>query len=401
MASTTSTMLTTLFALRRCDASALGPDDLEPTIGCLRRVQRAVDRLVIDTTNRAALLSEERLGPGPDALAVGAGEVSAATARADAARAETARLMPALAGALSDGAIGADHLDAVAAARRKASEVERQALINADAELASAARRLSAESFQRHLSRRMTAVRQSIAPADRGDSGSELRWWVGRGNTGRIAGRLSPEDYERISNALADEMTAIARRAGGARETADGVASPVVLDAHLAAQALVNRVTAGAASGSGRPAITADRTTDRCRPITANGHAGPVGSAASPVRIVRLVWLRPSPGLVPGPPCDVLGRSRPDQPRQPGPALQPTPSHGPRGRMAPGAGCIARPRTSPARRWPLAHQPSRPAQSLAPGIGLGPHGNGRHHEWCRSPATDGTPPVGHRRTAGI
>jgi hypothetical protein len=78
---------------------------------------------------------------------------------------------------------------------------------------------------------------------------------------GRLAGKLTAEQHERLVNALGAEMTAMARRADDAPETVEGAVPVVAMDEHLAAQALVNRVTAtpvggDGAGGGGRAAIT-------------------------------------------------------------------------------------------------------------------------------------------------
>lgn len=232
-------------ALAGIDVASLGPPGLETAMGYVRTIQRAAEGLLLRLTQRATELAAAGSGPGPGELLAGSGAVSAATSRNEAARAEAASALSPFGDALAAGVIGSGHLDAVASAYRRATENEREAVRGAAEDLARAAGRLSVDSFQRHMNRAMQRIRHQLGASSEPVE-SELRLWRARDGTGRVAGRLNPEDYERLSAAVASEMHALCRKGDGS----------VPLDEHLAAEALVAIATQGPSAPYGRPAIT-------------------------------------------------------------------------------------------------------------------------------------------------
>lgn len=238
------------------DLSRLDPLQLDEVVAAGRLVERAVAAMLLRAAHRAAGLAAAGEGPGPDAILGGRGEVSASLARAEACRASAADAMPSFASALAAGAVGAGHLDALARALHQAPEAEQEVLAAQEGSLLGAAKRLSVDSFGRHLSRVLQRVREQVGTADEVPE-AELRLWQGRGGVGRLAGTFGPEEFELIRSAVEAEMARLVRRSDEAPEVVEGVAAPVPLDGRLAARALVSRLTAPTeAAPVGRPSIT-------------------------------------------------------------------------------------------------------------------------------------------------
>ena len=242
--------------IRSLDVSELDPGGLDEVVASTRLVERAAAGLLVRAAQRADALSAAGAGPGPEGTLSGDGEVSAATVRAETARAAVAGTMPSFAAALAAGAVGAGHLDALARALGQATDAERAALTEREAGLLTAAERLSVDSFSRHLSRVVRQLREQLGTS-REPVEPELRLWEGRDGIGRMAGSFDPETFERIRAEVEAEMAALCRQTDNAAETADGLVEPVALDARLAARALLSRLTSGGMGGPvGRPSIT-------------------------------------------------------------------------------------------------------------------------------------------------
>ena len=238
------------------DLSRLDPLELDEIVAAGRLVERAVAALLLRAAHQAADLAAAGEGPGPDAILGGRGAVSASLARAEACRASAAGVMPSFASALAEGAVGTGHLDAVARALHQAPEPEREALAAHERSLLDAARRLSVDSFGRHLGRVLQRVREQVGTANEPPE-AELRLWQGRGGVGRLAGTFGAEEFELIRSAVEAEMARLCRRSDESPEVIDGATAPVSLDGRLAAHALVSRLTAPtAAAPVGRPSIT-------------------------------------------------------------------------------------------------------------------------------------------------
>ena len=237
------------------DLSGLDPGELEEMVAASRLVERSVAGLLLRAAHRAEELAAHGAGPGAEGTLGGGGEVPASAVRSEAARASAAATLPSFAAALSSGSIGAAHLDAVTRALNQATDAERQELVVGAGALLDAAQRLSADSFARHVNRAMQRIRDRLGTS-REPAASELRLWQGRGGVGRLAGTFAAEDYERIASRVAAEMAALCRESEGSAEVVDGVAAPVALDGHLAARALVDLVSGGGVSATGRPSIT-------------------------------------------------------------------------------------------------------------------------------------------------
>jgi len=237
------------------DLSGLDPGGLEEMVAASRLVERSVAGLLLRAARRADELAADGTGAGAGGTLTGAGEVSASTVRAEAARATVAASLPSFADALSSGSIGAAHVDAVARVFNHATDAERAELVERSDSLLRAARRLSADSFARHVGRTMQRIRDQLGTG-REPVVSELRLWQGRNGIGRLAGSFNPEDFERIASRVAAEMAALCRESDRSPEVVHGAAEPVALDERLAARALVDLVSGGGLSAMGRPSIT-------------------------------------------------------------------------------------------------------------------------------------------------
>ncbi|MEZ5411547.1 MAG: HNH endonuclease signature motif containing protein [Acidimicrobiales bacterium] len=237
------------------DLSGLDPGGLTEIVAAGRRVERSVAGLLVRAAQRADELAADGVGPGAEGTLGGNGEVSASTVRSETARAGAAAALPSFAAALSAGSIGAAHLDAAARALNQATDAERAKLVGQGDALLDAARRLSVDSFSRHLSRALQRARDR-AGTSREPAPSEVRLWQGRNGVGRLAASFSAEDYERVSSRVAAEMAALCRESDSSSEVGDGVAAPVALDERLAARALLSLISGGGVSAMGRPSIT-------------------------------------------------------------------------------------------------------------------------------------------------
>jgi hypothetical protein len=179
--------------------AGVDPPNLEAALRRVRLAQRICDGLVTRLAARAEVLAQAGSGPGPEGLLTGRGVVTAARVRAETARARASAALPALGAAFIDARIGADHLDVVAGVVARAGEAELAALQKLDVELADAATRSSAETFGRRVHRVMARIRDQLGLSAEDAKESELRLWWGRDNTGRIAGRLTAEQHERVA----------------------------------------------------------------------------------------------------------------------------------------------------------------------------------------------------------
>lgn len=200
------------------DIDSLDERELASTLLEARRLQRQLDAVILRLGLRAEhLAAEGRSAPTREFL-LGHGEVRGITARRDATRAAIVAQIPALAAALSDGDLGADHLDSMARRLEPLSDHERSDL---DIDLVvTEARRLPADTFDAVLKRMVDAVtgdhglRQSQSVRE----ASEFRHWFDhRTGMGRFSGQLDPERYEAMIGAIDQHMASLASRPGDAR----------------------------------------------------------------------------------------------------------------------------------------------------------------------------------------
>ena len=114
MSSVTTTLRKLQQSLQACDVSCLDENGLRAATSEIRSAERVLAAVKVRIGQRANELSLTGTGADAGAKLLGVGDVSAGTARAEAARADLASAMPALADALADGRVAAEHLDAVA-----------------------------------------------------------------------------------------------------------------------------------------------------------------------------------------------------------------------------------------------------------------------------------------------
>jgi len=168
---------------------------------------------------------------------LGVGDVSAGTARKEAARAGMADAMPSLGQALIDGRVGAEHLDAIARTANGLDEPTREALSGLQDDLVEAAGRMPVDTFNRHLRRQVDRIRDdhglSRALAQR--ARSELKYWIDKDGMGQVHASLDLERYAVAVEAIGRQITAIANAADG----------PVTKGPHLAVEALMDLISHG------------------------------------------------------------------------------------------------------------------------------------------------------------
>ncbi len=234
-------------ALASAPTDACTVEQLQQLADAARAAQRGLDGFVT-RLGVAADRMVERDGSGVGArelLGARRGGVRSSTARRDAARAAAAAVLPVFADAVTQGRVGGDQLDIMARAVADLDD-NQVSMLNA-CELVTAAEQLPADTFNRLIRREVEQIKGDDGQADavqkRHDS--SFRWWFDeRAGMGRLSGRLDPERYETVTNALEQTMNRLANHSS----------EPVSKDERLAADALVHLATGG--SRSGMPAIT-------------------------------------------------------------------------------------------------------------------------------------------------
>jgi hypothetical protein len=268
-------------ALASAPTNGCTVEQLQHLADAARAAQRGLDGFVTRLGMAAdRLVERDRTGLGArELLGARRGGVRSSTARRDAARAATAAVLPVLADAVAQGRVGGDQLDIMARAI-KDLEDNQVSLLNTD-ELVTAAEQLPADTFNRMVQREVEDIKgdDGLADAVEKRQDSSFRWWFDeRAGMGRLSGRLDPERYETVTNALEQAMTRLASHGS----------EPVGKDHRLAADALVHLATGG--SRSGLPAITVIVDADT---LTQGGHHNSVretadGRPVPPDTIARL-----------------------------------------------------------------------------------------------------------------
>lgn len=224
-------------SLRACDVSELDETGLRAATSEIRTAERSLASIKLEIGQRANELAESGAGADAGLTLLGVGDVSASTARSEAARADVAAAMPALAGALADGNIAGEHLDAIARASKHLDDHTQAALRNRGNELAEAAARMPVDSFNRHVRRQVDELRNDhgLDRSQQQRARSEFRSWTDATGMGHFRGQLDPERFTVLTNAIQRQATALANAADG----------PLAKDANLAAAALLELVSHG------------------------------------------------------------------------------------------------------------------------------------------------------------
>lgn len=235
------------------DVSRFDEADLAGLLVDVRMAQRCLDGLVMRIGVRSNELARSgRAAPTDETIrGTGSGSVGSRQARREAKRADAAESLDGLGAAVSKGEASGEHVDAIARRTGKLTDEQRQS-IDFDS-LIEKAKELPADVFDRLVKRAVdVALRDhGLADAKAKREASDFRHWFDhKTGMGRFVGTLDPERYEALTNAVNNHTNALANL-GNAGD-------PVVKDHNLAAEALVQLVTAsGALNGRGRlPSVT-------------------------------------------------------------------------------------------------------------------------------------------------
>jgi len=247
MSSFTATVENLRHALRDCNVSLLDEGELRTATAEIRTTERLLAAFKMRVGQRANELSLAGAGADAGTTLLGVGDVSAGTARTEAARADVAEHMPGLADALTDGRIAGEHLDAVARATKNLDAKTHTALQDGEEALVDAASRMPVDVFNRHVRRRVDQIRNDhgLERAQQQRAQSEFRSWTDATGMGHFRGQLDPERFTVLTNAIERQTAALANDSD----------CPVTKNANLAAAALVELVSHGNGR-HGRPHIS-------------------------------------------------------------------------------------------------------------------------------------------------
>ncbi len=222
------------------DVSCLDEAALRSATAEARGAERALAAVKLRIGQRANQLAAAGTGADAGAVLLGVGDVSAGTARKEAARAGVAEAMPSLGSALADGRVDAEHLDAIARTARSLDEPTRDALAGLQNDLVEAAARMPVDTFNRHLRREVDRIRDDhgLSRALQQRARSELKYWTDKDGMGQIHASLDPERYAVFTGAIEREVSALANKASD-----NG--TPVKKNSALALEALLELVSHG------------------------------------------------------------------------------------------------------------------------------------------------------------
>lgn len=240
-------------AVNGLDLGEVDTCGVELIVGLVRRAQACTGALLVRAGLRADELAGQGLGAGARETLLGSGQVRGRTAGREADRAQLATRHEVLAKHLSAGDLGADHLDALV---RRLGRLDDEHLARIDLALTlDGAAGLPADTFDARLRR---AVDDAARPDEGLDENEQARanstarhWFNHRTGMGHLSAELDPERYEAVANALDQMTTSLANSQGEEK------------NANLAAQALVDLITASGGQQSRLPLVTVvvDQTT--------------------------------------------------------------------------------------------------------------------------------------------
>jgi hypothetical protein len=267
-----------------------GPADIKAALKATVEVQGFI------AARRAELV--RALGEHPTAFPEAAiAETSGCTlgaATKERERADTLDSATAMAGALSDGAITAGHVDALTRATRNLNDAATQSLLDNDAVLAAAAASRSIADFDAFLKRKAKELDTSDGEArlDQQRRATRLRTWTDDDGMWNLKGRFDPD----LGKELARRIASATRTRFSQELPATAPADPLERVQHLEALALADLIvgnTTTTASVAGPPVVVIDAT-------QTNGVGGPVLDWGLPIELPASVL------------DDVLGRRDPD-----------------------------------------------------------------------------------------
>jgi hypothetical protein len=205
-------VITAVEVLGAADVACADPAACAVLLGEVRRVRGWLDATEARVTSRLNELSAA-LGTAPAAdVHVRAGGVSAGEGRRKERRADTLAQVPVFAEALSAGEVGAEHIDALAAAVAVLDDDTRTALFDRDTSLLGIAMHTTPEQFGRHV-RSTIRTLELCAGVERNLQQRRDTYLTRRHNpaTGMVEGRfaLHPELASQIFTAVDREVAAM------------------------------------------------------------------------------------------------------------------------------------------------------------------------------------------------
>ncbi len=225
------------------DVAGLDASELALLVSDVRAAQRCLDGLVIRIGARSNRLAADGRGAPAEEVVRGCGAVGSGQARREAGRVLAAEQIRGLGEAVSNGSMSGEHVDVLA---RRSSRLDADQLAEFDfSALVEQANGLPVETFDRLVKRRIDAATadHGLADANAKRAASEFRhWFDGGSGMGRFSGSLDPERYEAFTTAVEHHTTAIAARSD----------EPAVKNSNLAAEALIELVTASSGGQNAR-----------------------------------------------------------------------------------------------------------------------------------------------------
>jgi hypothetical protein len=248
-----------LAALIACDAGSLGTAETVAGLQRVRRLRGLLDRIEADLTNRADELYRAGNGAPATDLLTRNQNVSAAEGRRRQRRAKALAKTKAFGEALAEGAVTAEHADALANATAKLDEAVAEQFFGREHELLSKATCTTPEQFARHCTQLATKLErdEGLARNEQQRRETRLTRKIGPDGMYDLRGRFHPELGARIWKALDHEEASLVA-AAGERD---------VDRAQLAAEALGNLVTGGHQAARGLEAdvlVVVDQATLVC-----------------------------------------------------------------------------------------------------------------------------------------
>jgi hypothetical protein len=194
-------------------------------------------------------------------------------------RANTLDSAAAMAGALSDGAITAGHVDALTRATRNLDDAATASLLGNDAALAAAAANRSIADFDAFLKRAAKALDTSDAEdrLEQQRRATRLRTWTDDDGMWNMKGRFDPD----LGKELARRLSSATRTRFAQELPATAPADALERTQHLEALALADLIigeASGAGSVAGPPIVVIDAT-------QTNGAGGPVLDWGLPIEL--------------------------------------------------------------------------------------------------------------------
>lgn len=214
-----------------------GAERAVEALGDVKVVRGFIDRYEALVTSRLGKLHEQGASAPASDLHTRNSGVSAKEAQRKERRAKALDQAPSMASALADGAIGAEHADALANATIRLDDEVKASFFDLEADLASDASRTTPEEFGKNC-RDLIRLLERDAGVERAEQQrreTRLAKQIGRDGMYVLNARLHPELGSAVFNAL-DAETSKLVKAGGDRS---------VDRSQVAAEALGNLVTSG------------------------------------------------------------------------------------------------------------------------------------------------------------